>query len=166
MVQHYVDDVLIAERPPEEERARREEEQFYGIAPPLPPPMERPPVVRNYEEVRAEALHQEAELRILDLPPVPPIVINRDWGPPLNQATDPARILCWGGLASAIFQVPPPNIRQDSYQVDLTNGVLLRWHARGRVRLFSPEHSGLPAPLEQRALTGRRRSIVSEAINH
>ena len=170
----YLDDVAILapEAPVAQAREpyeRRPGEALYaaGIPPPAPRPQREAlprPVVRDFEELRREAMRREAERRVLDLPPQPPMVINPDWGPP--PAQPPLRYLRterteWGGEASALHHDPPPNLRRDFFQLDENRFVLIRWHVRARVRLFVPDQAILPAPLEQRALTGQRRTLVT-----
>ena len=119
--------------------------------------------VRSRAEVLGVIAREEAEARRLDLPPNPPLVINPNWGPPEDQP--PLRYLLenrnnWGDLRSALHQFPPTHERRDMYQLDEARGVLIRWHVQARIRLFTPEGSRLPVPLEQRGLTGRRRSLI------
>ena len=124
--------------------------------------------MRLREEVLEGVRRREEEMRRLDMPPSPPLVVCPAFGPPAIQP--PLRYLqlnCteWGALTSALHQVPPADIRRDFYQLDLTRGTLIRWHASGRVRLFTPENSRLPQPLNLQCLTGRRRTLVTELAN-
>ena len=121
--------------------------------------------VMDYNEVRAEIIRQEADRRLLNFPPEPPIVINPAWGaPPIQPTVRELRQLStdWGGYASAVFHRPPAGIRNDFYQYDTSRQVLIRWHCRPRLRLFNPDTTRLPAPLEARMLSGRRRTMVQD----
>ena len=95
------------------------------------------------------------------------MIINPNWGPP--DAQPPLRYLReerteWGGEASALHHTPPANLSRDFYQLDVRRSVLIRWHVRARVRLFIPDNSVLPEPLEPRVLTGRRRTLVTTQV--
>ncbi|CAE7939580.1 unnamed protein product [Symbiodinium necroappetens] len=123
--------------------------------------------VMDYNEVRAEIIRQEADRRLLNFPPEPPIVINPAWGaPPIQPTVRELRQLStdWGGYASAVFHRPPAGIRNDFYQYDTSRQVLIRWHCRPRLRLFNPDTTRLPAPLEARMLSGRRRTMVQDTL--
>ena len=81
-------------------------------------------------------------------PQNPPLVVCPAFGPPeIQPPLSYLQLNCteWGALTSALHQVPPADIRRDFYQLDLTRGTLIRWHASGRVRFFTPENSRLPA---------------------
>ena len=104
-------------------------------------------------------------MRYLDLPPDPPLVVNPDWGPPAIQPTlRTLQLGCteWGNILSALHHVPPVHIRRDYYQLDQARNTLIRWHAGGRIRLFTPKNSRLPQALDIASLTGRRRTLVTE----
>ena len=121
--------------------------------------------MRDFDDVRRENIRLEAEQRLLDLPPFPPLVVNPNWGPAPHQP--PLRYLrneCaeWGGEASALHHLPPVHFRRDHYQIDHDRSVLITWHCSNRVRLFTPENSRLPEPLVPGALSGRRRTLVHE----
>ena len=123
------------------------------------------PVIRQRVDIIRELQRQQREERALDLPPNPSLILNPEWGPPEPQPTIRwlrANSNNWGDLQSALHQAPPVHIRRDVYQFDEVRGVLIRWHTQARVRLFTPEVSRLPRPLEQAALTGRRRSFIIE----
>ena len=165
----YVDDVVLGV--PQEVLGGAENVHFQGIAQPPRPEggnAENPNPgirIRDFEEVRQQVLREEAERRLLDLPIHPPIIVNAAWGPATFQPTlREARQLRapWGGVESAAFHTPPTNIRADFYQLHLARGVLIRWHVRGRTRLFTPVTTRLPPPIEQRVLTGNRRTFVQE----
>ena len=166
-VARYVDDVAWGEPGDQSPRVDGHPGDVYAnIQPPEPPvvTLPRSPILREFDEVRREVLRQEAEHRLLDLPPNPPMVINPDWGPP--PAQPPLRYLRnerteWGGEASALHHAPPTGLRRDFYQLVEQRMVLIRSHVQARVRLFIPGQTRLPVPLEQTALTGRRRTLVT-----
>ena len=169
-VAEYGDDVVVAGAAAEAFEREREGVGIYAIRRPLPNrpgqgQVARPPVVRDFDDVRRENIRLEAEQRLLDLPPFPPLVVNPNWGPGPHQP--PLRYLrneCteWGGEASALHHLPPVHFRRDHYQIDHDRSVLIRWHCSNRVRLFTPENSRLPEPLVPGALSGRRRTLVHE----
>ena len=159
----YADDIAVVE--PERRYADRGPPRLGGRENEEDRPQRREPWVRDYEEIRREVRAREAEQRALDLAPNPLLVINPDWGPPEPQPTLRwlrAHSNVWGGLASALHQLPPANLRRDFFQLDQRRGVLIRWHVKGRVRLFTPVGSHLPGQIELAALTGRRRSFIME----
>ena len=170
----YLDDVAIAAPAARAEHVQRreEEEEEQGSAFGGPPPMQggqgrrgQRQFVWEGAEVRREIARREAEQRLLDLPPYPPLVVNPNWGPAPHQP--PLRYLrneCtnWGGEVSALHHLPPIHFRRDHYQIDHERSVLIRWHCANRVRLFTPETTRLPEPLTLEALSGRRRTLVHE----
>ncbi|CAE7253843.1 RE1 [Symbiodinium sp. CCMP2592] len=110
---------------------------------------------------RAEVAFEANQRRMLGLPPYPLVVINPAWGPAPNQPT--VRELrrgqaSWGGIASSLHHRPPATERRDSYQLDQARWVLIRWHVRGRVRLFDPTSTRIP--IDIRCLSGRRRTLI------
>ncbi|CAE7290082.1 unnamed protein product [Symbiodinium microadriaticum] len=109
----------------------------------------------------AEVAFEANQRGMLDLPPNPLVVINPAWGPAPNQPT--VRELrrgraSWGGIASSLHHRPPATERRDSYQWDQGRWVLIRWHVRGRVRLFDPTSTRIP--IDIRCLSGRRRTLI------
>ena len=165
----YVDDIVLGI--PEAVLGNREQVNVQGFAQP-PRPAEgqhhadQPRVrIRDFEEVRQQVRREEAERRILDLPVQPQLIVNPVWGPSPTQPTlrevrnssSP-----WGGPESAVFHAPPVMYRGDFYQIDLRRGVLIRWHCKGRTKLFTPIGTRLPQPMELRVLTGDRRTVVHE----
>ena len=171
------EEIVAPPQPPNEGIRQRRFLPVYAPEPddepvptPPPPPLQRPEPqprvrIRDFEEVRQEIRRQEAERRILDLPIHPPLVVNPTWGPSPIQPTlreIRANQLPWGGPETCVFHVPPAVYRQDFYQVDLQRGVLIRWHCRGRTRLFTPAGTRLPPPIELRVLPGDRRTVVHE----
>ena len=110
---------------------------------------------------RAEVAFEANQRGMLGLPPYPLVVINPAWGPAPNQPT--VRELRrsqapWGGIASSLHHRPPATERRDSYQLDQARWVLIRWHVRGRVRLFDPTSTRIP--IDIRCLSGRRRTLI------
>ena len=110
---------------------------------------------------RADVAFEANQRGMLGLPPYPLVVINPAWGPAPNQPT--VRELRrsqapWGGIASSLHHRPPATERRDSYQLDQARWVLIRWHVRGRVRLFDPTSTRIP--IDIRCLSGRRRTLI------
>ena len=66
----------------------------------------------------------------------------------------------WGSWEALWHQNIPTTVTKDFYFWDRTRGVLVRIHAAPRRRLYLPAESTIPTGLNQRDLTGRRRSFV------
>ncbi|CAE7310588.1 RE2 [Symbiodinium natans] len=110
---------------------------------------------------RAEVLYG-----MLNRPPLIPIVLHPHWPPPPQLTVRELRMMAseWGGPASSLHQEPPPAYHTDQYIYvpEVRPRVLVRWHMRPRVRLFSPVRTTAPIPLT--ALTGARRTL-QEFVN-
>ena len=72
------------------------------------------------------------------------------WGP------DPE----WGGPEGNFHQRIPVRLRQDFWFIDRRRGVVVRFHAKPRRKLFIPGPAGWPEGLVQTQLTGRRRTLA------
>ena len=117
----------------------------------------------------AHAIHREAEAlfrvgaaRLVDLDQYP-FWLRDDWPPAPNQPT--VEFLqqhqsAWGGLESAIHQLPPNEYyRRDEWSTPGNRpGVLIRWHCQPRIRMFSPR--GTRTPIELGRLSGARRTLA------
>ena len=147
------------------QRIYEEEPDFQ--APPAPPRPDNgnegrtPVLARDFHEVRDEAYrrNQRAQNEYPQLPLNPhpgwPLSYQLPLHVPWRNASP------WGGPLSAGFQLPPPGTRDFFlYEPDRRPSVLVRWHGRPRVQLYSASDSRLPDGLAQSSLTGRRRTLI------
>ena len=124
---------------------------------PLPSFQGRGPLRRLVEaRERADVLQG-----MLNMPPLVPIVLHPHWPAPPQLTVRELRTMAseWGGPASSLYQEPHPAYHGDQYIYvpEVRPRVLVRWHMRPRVRLFTPERTAAPIPLG--ALTGERRTL-------
>ena len=66
----------------------------------------------------------------------------------------------WGGPAGNLHQIIPEGHVRDFWYCDRSRGVLVRFHAAPRTRLFDPSKATLPSDVPLQALTGRRRTLA------
>ena len=87
------------------------------------------------------------------------LVIHPGWtlkAPPiLNRDLIPD----WGGPEALMHQKLPPSLTADIWYIDRRRGVLTRFHAVARQRLYVPSKQGIPDGVEWAELTGRRRTL-------
>ena len=66
----------------------------------------------------------------------------------------------WGGFQAAFHQPIPVGASRDTWFVDETRGVLVRFHNVSRVQYFDPSRTKLPDSCQASRLTGLRRTFL------
>ncbi|CAE6962985.1 RE1 [Symbiodinium sp. CCMP2592] len=88
------------------------------------------------------------------------LIVHPDWTLKAPPIVDRSRIPSWGGPEALFHQRLPPHLKADLWYVDRRRGVLTRFHAVPRRRLYVPSQQGVPAGVLWTDLTGRRRTLA------
>ena len=88
------------------------------------------------------------------------LVVHPDWTLKAPPILDRSLIPSWGGPEALVHQRLPPHLKADVWYIDRRRGVLTRFHAVPRRRLYVPSQQGVPTGVAWTDLTGRRRTLA------
>ena len=88
------------------------------------------------------------------------LVIRPGWTLKAPPILDRSKIPDWGGPEALVHQRLPPGMKSDEWFIDRRRGVLTRFHAVPRKRLYMPSQQGIPTGVQWTTLTGRRRTLA------
>ena len=72
------------------------------------------------------------------------LVVHPDWTLKAPPILDRSLIPSWGGPEALVHQRLPPHLKADVWYIDRRRGVLTRFHAVPRRRLYVPSQQGVP----------------------